>query len=745
MNELNPATIELQSFVQRTNVESMRPEIYEYDRFARSLGLEFSPTERPERLGSAPERSSLDHSRSSLRWQLGISENEELPAHRGLPMGEEQILPSTGAPAIRLPPPGRDESYVPPPIAPPAKSKGNWEVYAEEVAEEGEPGYDNVDSVMILRGKNKKNKADLEEEQELWWDREKKRKLIFSDLPPPPEGATEDDEFGRPVPAWNFGIRGNKWIKVKESVWMYRREKPDPQRVGETYQPPPPPLAIDSPLPPARDEDVEMPAFDGNTNAALEKDEDTVSLGPGSDEEGALRREDSSPPVQSDVIMGNTEAHDPIVLDQASEGPVTAPALEIPDVVMSEPPRAEQERVSRYLRILGLPLGWSATRFEDWMGKDAFGKVLTLRRIVVRGIAVDFVLALRDEETAAQIKLLAANDPRVRRGARFLERTEFDQTIVGSAEQLRLPPPRPAPSQETRTREEQRGRNQVRPVPRGPMAGRYENRSPERRERGVKRHRSRSGSRERDFRPRWTSPRRERSPARRPTSPPRALRTYGLLPPLAPEPMVGKIAQPSRSTASASSSTFPPNVSFRPPDSARTTDREVGYPSRSTARTQNLAPPRALPRAITRNAPKPNLPAAPPPPALYRAPIQQADAEPSLLRRISEAPMTESSSLLMRMGDSASMEEKSLLQRTGVRLEERISTVTKTPRRRKHDRTKHRINKLVDVELELATSLTEPFPWTDEEIDFFIDHEEGPPLPDDEYLPHGDFYDTDEE
>ncbi|KAJ7034333.1 hypothetical protein C8F04DRAFT_1183381 [Mycena alexandri] len=133
-----------------------------------------------------------------------------------------------------------------------------------------------------------------------------------------------------------------------------------------------------------------------------------------------------------------------------------------------------------------------------------------------------------------------------------------------------------------------------------------------------------------------------------------------------------------------------------------------------------------------------------PPRSLDTVP-QSGRNPPTLLGHLTEAPRVDSSSLLMRMGNSASKEEKSLLRRTGVQLHERISETKKAPRHRKHDRTKRRINKLVGQEKEIATPALPSFPWTDEEIDFFIDQEEGPPPPDEEYLPYGDFYDTDDE
>ncbi|KAJ7164044.1 hypothetical protein C8R43DRAFT_1123000 [Mycena crocata] len=69
--------------------------------------------------------------------------------------------------------------------------------------------------------------------------------------------------------------------------------------------------------------------------------------------------------------------------------------------------------------------------------------------------------------------------------------------------------------------------------------------------------------------------------------------------------------------------------------------------------------------------------------------------------------------------------EKALLRRVDVKLSERVSTQTKPLRVRKHNRAKKRVERLivVDEELHAWERLTNEFPWTDEEIDWFISME----------------------
>ncbi|KAJ7019346.1 hypothetical protein C8F04DRAFT_1177200 [Mycena alexandri] len=170
-------------------------------------------------------------------------------------------------------------------------------------------------------------------------------------------------------------------------------------------------------------------------------------------------------------------------------------------------------------------------------------------------------------------------------------------------------------------------------------------------------------------------------------------------------------------------------------------DYDLPRTSPEAPRAMRLAKPLPPPPPPVPYATRPNLAAIP----VSNAPaVPFNTGVPSLLRRMEETPLSETSSLLDRLR-SPQTQDRNLMRRVDVKLEERISVNAQPKRRRPHKRTHKRINKLVDVEMQGFMPQQETFPWTDAEIDFFIDQEEGPPLPDEMYEPYGDFYDTDDE
>ncbi|KAJ7707942.1 hypothetical protein B0H16DRAFT_1746387 [Mycena metata] len=598
--------------------------------------------------------------------------------------------------STRLPEKGRDELSLPPPVAAAAKTKGSWVIFAETDPQEGDPGFEDDQPVMMERGKNNKGKGEMEDGQEMWYCRERKRKLIFNELPRLEAEFANDPEFGRPVPPWKFWHPGDgKWVKRGELKWMYRREKPDPRRVGETFKP----ARVE-----ADEEDVEMPV-EAEARSVERKVSPTISEGAvslGSErsdaEEGeAFRVAEATPPPELDVVMEDVEAG-----EVTEQGDATMEGVET--VSIRDPYTDGNGRKSTLsVRVMGSSLNFSTQDMVDWIGVEGMMGVRRMWRIVVRGYTVDFVLEVENRITATQIVRDASADGRFRNNARFLDRDEMLNATRGVDEQLSMLPPsrRAAPTFPER-RHEYRERSLLIDSRSRSFSSSEYSRSPSPK-RGIKRSRSRSPERERDQRLRRLSP----------PSPPKIPR------------------RPS----------FPvvPKLPFAP---------------------SSRAPPSA-PRAMLpfRLAERPSLPPPPPPvPYATRPRITTAGASsstdappsetgvPSLLRQLTAAPLPTASSLLDRLQAPPAMEKKGLMKRVDVKLQERISVeVTVKSRHRPHRRTHKRINKLVDVEMEIAPPPQESFPWTDAEIDFFIDHEEGPPPPDEMYEPYGDFYDTEEE
>ncbi|KAJ7709405.1 hypothetical protein B0H16DRAFT_1745804 [Mycena metata] len=565
-----------------------------------------------------------------------------------------------------LPSPDRDGLIVPPPVTPAAKTHGFWVVFAETELQEGDSGFGDGHPVMLERGKNRKGKGEMDDGQEMSYCRRLKRKLIFDELPSLEEEYAGDPEFSRPVPSWKFWHPGDgKWVKRTESTWMYRREKPDLRRVGETFKPR---SSIDTPV---QARDGEMPvetmqvetrrrSVEGRQSPA--SSDGRVSLGPSSrsnspasmaidDEYGeALRLAEATPLPEMDVEMEDGETREGLEGGNSMEEIGAAPFT---DNNGRDP--------TTYVRVMGSSLTFTVANMVGWIGVGRMQRVRRMWRIV-RGYTVDYVLETEDRATAALIVQDAKVDSRFRNNARFLEKEEMHNATRGLDEQLAsLPVSRHVALAFPRRRSEE--------VNTLGVLVRNEER------RGLVRDRL-DGVEIND----------------------RADSVLHL-------PLL---------SASASGSTYAP----RP------------WPLPIAPRAMQRPPPPPVPYAT-----RPKITATMEPLAL-----PAASSVPDLLRRMTPLPRV--SSLLARLRPPST----SLMKRVEVKLEERIcfGSVVK-PRHRPHRRTHKRINKLVDVEMEIAPPLFEVFPWTDAEIDFFIDQEEGAPLPDEMYEPYGDFYDTDEE
>ncbi|KAJ7756266.1 hypothetical protein B0H16DRAFT_1721869 [Mycena metata] len=712
-----PATAQLTTFTERTPVVGLQSPYYEYDRIALANGGRFTTAEVGYLRATRTERNGLDLARSDLRWQLKMPHLCALPYTRGLavreptPLSVESPLPdSTTLPAeastdvempravpleelSRLPGTGRDESNLPPPIAPAANSKGSWVIFAETDPQEKDPGYTDDQPVMLERGKNSRGKGDMEDGQEMWYCRERKRKLIFDELPRLKAEFADDPEFGRPVPPWKFWHPGDgKWVKRAPSEWMYRREKPDPRRVGETFRPAEVAEAIEREV--EMQVETELRVADREATPALS--DDGVSLGsessksPSPIHQGieygeALRVVTTTPLSESDIVMKEVEMGEVAEEEGGSVEGNEAAATEIPYTDSND------REPTQFVRIMGSSLNFSTQDMVDWIGVGGMQRVRRMWRIVVRGYTVDFVLEAEDRTVATRIVQDASADNRFRNNARFLEREEMYNATRGLEEQLsRLPLSRRVAPAYPPFRPEGRGRPQSN---RSYSSSSY-SRSPSPK-RGIKRSRSRSQERGREQRLRRLSPPR------------------------------------------------PPFIPRRPP-----------FPSSSLPFAVRPRTPPNAPRAMlpTARLGQPTLPPPPPPvpyatrPRIPAVGARSTSEAPALLRRMTATPLPVAPSLLDRLRPAPALERKSLMKRVEVTLEERISVdIEFKPRHRPHRRTHKRINKLVDEEMEIARPVLETYPWTDAEIDFFIDQEEGPPPPDEMYEPFGDFYDTDEE
>ncbi|KAJ7164045.1 hypothetical protein C8R43DRAFT_1123001 [Mycena crocata] len=382
---------------------------YEYDRIG-SDSLDLFMETDPHALESNPSpRTQEELSHSSLRWQLGLGPKQVL--HLDNPVELSEISVGESMPLV-----ARTDSDIAPPPVPPVASEapnhGSWVVFAQDVNE-------HMNDIMLKRAAAKKGKGEVGEEEELWWDRELKRKLIFSDLTPPPEGLTADEEFGRPVPQWPFGMNANgKFKKEKSSAWMYRRERPDPAYVGRTPQPPAlpiPPKTSDTNLAVERNESLE------DRRAVSTPSEQAVSLGSESEEEPSRPL---TPPADSDVPMRSPSSE-----AQGSSG-------------QSQPTPAVQDSNGRYatsfLRLLGMGMLYSTDRLRQWVEgirfrsnyrpvgtPDQSVRVRRVFRVMRSDVGVDYIFEVEGLSDSVALYEHATANNYVTRGAYFMSAVEF--------------------------------------------------------------------------------------------------------------------------------------------------------------------------------------------------------------------------------------------------------------------------------------------------------------------------------
>ncbi|KAF8126406.1 hypothetical protein K438DRAFT_2001431 [Mycena galopus ATCC 62051] len=203
-------------FSAGTNIKTLSSPSYAYDSIAKAQNLGFTTIEANPIVAESIHHREVEKIASNLHWQLELPWAYPLFASNGHPETVERSIR-----ALRVPP-----------IASNTASKGAWEVFAEDLLEYDKP---DLGPVMRLRAKGK-GKTNQGDNDEMWYNRAHKRKLIFSDLPPLPAGSViRDDEFGRPVPSWPFGLRSNNdWVGKAPSIWMYRRPEAKKGWVGES-------------------------------------------------------------------------------------------------------------------------------------------------------------------------------------------------------------------------------------------------------------------------------------------------------------------------------------------------------------------------------------------------------------------------------------------------------------------------------------------------------------------------------
>ncbi|KAJ7076758.1 hypothetical protein B0H15DRAFT_805482 [Mycena belliarum] len=380
-------------FLAGTDVGSMR-EAYEFDRIGIRGGVS-TPTELRTSAATPLARTPFDRRRATLRWQMDVPEGRWLAA---------TVFDTSAAPPSHIPslasgsesaPMDEDRGsptpsgYGPmaPPVAPPARSAGPWTVFVEDDDEDGE-------TRMKKRGGRHKGKADLEGEQEMWYDRTLKRKLIFDDLPPAPDGLPSDEEYGRPVPEWPFGMDSNgNWLPDIPSMWMYRREAPTPERIGEQ-----PPILSRAPSTAQEERPVEVP-LRGDLSRIFEDDiAPAVPNSPTPSDwterplsEAVLSREATPPSEEGTVSPPDIRMSSPISERSTPE--------------VEQPPIRDCEGRDPTTRVLlrGIPPSWTADSLRRWtrtIGQQ--DNPLRLRRAfrVVRSPRIDALIEFFDNHDA---------------------------------------------------------------------------------------------------------------------------------------------------------------------------------------------------------------------------------------------------------------------------------------------------------------------------------------------------------
>ncbi|KAJ6587427.1 hypothetical protein DFH09DRAFT_1074663 [Mycena vulgaris] len=700
----------LNSFRDDTDVPNPNDhQAYEYDRLAMAEVYRYTRVE-DNPLPAVPQPRTLqERSWSSLHWQLGVPVTTALPlsvphANSADPV-ESMDVDNTAASSIAVPP-----------VAPPAGG-GAWIVFRESEIDD-EP-------VMAEVGGRRKGKAEMSEDEELWYDRRLKRKLIFTDLPPPPSGFTVDEEYGRPVPGWPFGYPSNgKFLPRKVSVWMYKKELPHPDAVGRIPgNPDPPVIAADDadratsppasllpvaprPTPPAVvaapvalrtiTPDVEIVQtvesslgdddIAPNVPSSPARSEGEVSLGPETEEDDPSRRGNSPPASFNKDVPMRSPSLSPLPLVQPA--PAHSPST---DFKAREPSRQQAVPLVRDYD------GRTPTRYVRVRGLHALHTTTMLDNwmasILVNGSGLDPLRVFR-------LRIGAVTEYVVELGSELEAQALMAGTISNLMEPARIPsasPPATSPA----------------------LAGT-------------------SFMDPRSIWPRAVTETREIPLARRaPSTELLGSVSFERNPPVqllgtstfTPE----TIAIPTRDAvpiALSSTTLVPLAVTATPSTSAALA---------LTASPSSLASPLISPAAAcSTSLSLGNENEFPPPGGTISFPrrldFARSDGEP---RRPLESRLT----------DDAKAAEKALLLRLRVGLDERIGQV-KPQRRRKHNRSAKRLNKIIEDAESLALPrlpVIPAFEWRDEDIDWFIDDEAGLPPPDDAYEPFGDFYDTDDE
>ncbi|KAF8188302.1 hypothetical protein K438DRAFT_1764514 [Mycena galopus ATCC 62051] len=269
----------LDSFVKNTDVARLLDhESYEFDRIA-LREYRYTITDQNPVPYARVNWSAENSRRSSLRWQLNLSEDEILPLD--VPPNSDEIerrcvarahvFLGSSAPLASTSIPNLTAGTTTRPLD--ASEATTSAVYIRQLGQHSDA--------------RRLDKGDVE-----WYDRALQRRLIFEGNPdlPANSGLTTERAFGRPVPGWPFLFpSGNPYLKRSSSEWMYKDMDPRPSDVGKTAAPLRPEQL---PLLPSGDHEPNK----GRWVLDLDREEvgDAVSLG---SSEGELSRAPDVPPV----------------------------------------------------------------------------------------------------------------------------------------------------------------------------------------------------------------------------------------------------------------------------------------------------------------------------------------------------------------------------------------------------------------------------------------------------------------
>ncbi|KAK7046915.1 hypothetical protein R3P38DRAFT_3423015 [Favolaschia claudopus] len=625
-------------------------------------------------------------------------------------------------------------------VAAKANPKGSWSVFREVLPEYDEP---DVGPIMRLEGGKRKGKANMEDEDEMWFDRTRKRKLIIASMPPlPPSLAGMDPQFGRPAPTWPFGARSNdKWITHQPSLWMYPSEEPHPAMVGAEYTPPEletkepelrPVAAEEEPTPMVVDElpvvqPLGTPPTEGRPRPI---DEDEVSLGPSSNPPSRA----SSPVPEHDLFAEGVDAVMSDALD-AMQGLTTSAQGESLRREASPISDSRGRSASLYVLLKGLGYSINLSEIRAWLSSVGGGfeaaSIVGLYRRVLESYQADYVVELTTTSNAERLFLAALDNRRITGGAVFLDEVEFRRVTMGIGRRSLTRTPSP----------ERSGRISRLPsiprIRREPTPPEMRRESPATLPRNQPAPISRELARARDVarlqRVMMASEREE------------FLRRQGGTTSVQRDPVVpteDTRRKRARSPSTEASSSVRPRKEIPREPRAMREKRESQTGSQSAGptvedhrrRTLTLVdrltdpesrPPRLLERLTEPNQPADSTsgPSAEGPPLLERL---SGPTTPSTML-VDESPRSDR--LIERISGTQTSPDDSkekLMHRVDVKLQERVLTVERPKRRRTHRRTDKRVSR---IEVLVRSPSPEPerfagWPWTDDEIDWFIDQEE---------------------